>query len=57
MCHRSWAAATPAKYKRDIQKLTCGLPKLKKSKNNGTEEIGLVPPTPGLIKKSTLNYI
>ena len=26
----------------------CGLTMLKKSENNGTEEIGLVTPTPGL---------
>ena len=39
MCHRSWAAATPSKYKRDIQMLTYVLAMLKKLENNGTEEI------------------
>ena len=28
-CHRSWAAVTPAKYKRDKQQLTCVLTMLK----------------------------
>ena len=40
-CHRSWAAVTFVKYKRDIQKLTCVLTMLKNSENNGMEKIGL----------------
>ena len=48
-CHRSWAAATPAKYERDIQELKCVLTMLKISENNRTEEIGLVTPTPGFL--------
>ena len=47
MCPRSWAAATPVKYKRDIQQLTYVLAIVKNSENNGTEEISLVTPTPG----------
>ena len=48
MCHRSWAAVTPAKYKRDIQYIMCVLTMLKISQNSGMEEIGLVAPTPDL---------
>ena len=44
MCPRSWAAATPVKYKRDIQQLTYVLALVKNSENNGTEEISLDPP-------------
>ena len=47
MCPRSWVAATPVKYKRDIQQLTYVLAIVKNSENNGTEEISLVTPTPG----------
>ena len=50
MCPRSWAAATPVKYKRDIQQLTYVLAIVKKSENNRTEEISLVTPTPGRAK-------
>ena len=46
-CHRSWAAVTPAKYKRDFQYLTCSMAVLKNQENNGTEENGLVTPIPG----------
>ena len=46
-CHRSWAAVTPVKYKRDIQWLTCVLAMLKNEENNGTGEMDLVTPTPG----------
>ena len=45
-CHRSSAAATPVKYERDIQWLTCILVMRKNEENNGTGEIGLVTPTP-----------
>ena len=45
-CHRSWAAVTPVKYKRDIQWLTCVLAMLKNEENNGTGEMGLVTPIP-----------
>ena len=48
MCPRSWAAATPVKYKRDIQQLTYVLAIVKNSENNGTEEISIVTPTPGV---------
>ena len=44
----SWAAATPVEYERGIQWPTCILAMLKNLENNGTEEIGLVTPTPGL---------
>ena len=44
MCPRSWAAATPVKYKRYIQQLTYVPRIVKNSENNGTEEISLVPP-------------
>ena len=54
MCPRSSAAATPVKYKRDIQQLTYVLKIVKKSENNGTEEISLVTPTPGPVKLHTV---
>ena len=43
------AVATPVKYKSDIQQLTCVSKILKNSENNGTEEIGFVTSTPGVI--------
>ena len=47
-CHRSLDAATHAKYEHDIQLMKSFLIilKRKKWKNNGTEEIGSVIPTP-----------
>ena len=47
--------AAPAKYKRDIQYLTCVLTTLKNSENNGTGEIGLVTPTP--VDMGTWNWV
>ena len=47
-CLRSSAAATPVKYERDIVQVTGVFITLKNYENNGTEEIGLVTPTPGL---------
>ena len=37
---------TPVKYKRDIQHVSGILIIMQKWENNGTEEIGLVTPTP-----------
>ena len=48
-CLRSSAAVTPAKYELDISQLTIVLVIPKKWENNGTEKIGLVTPTPGLL--------
>ena len=45
-CHRSWAAATPVKYEHNIQSVTSILTMVKNREINGTEEIGLVTPTP-----------
>ena len=39
-CHRSWAAAKPAKYKPDIQQVNLVLKVMKNWKNNEREEIG-----------------
>ena len=46
-CLRSSAAVTPAKYEFDIMQVTTLLIIRKKWENNGTEQIGLVTPTPG----------
>ena len=46
-CHRSWAAATPVRCDRDIEKETSVLMVLKNGKNNRAEEMSLVTPTPG----------
>ena len=45
-CHRSWAAATPVKYKGDIQMLTFALTMIENAQINGTGEIGLISSTP-----------
>ena len=45
-CVCNWAAATPVKYERNIQYLTCILAILKKMENNRTEEIVFAAPTP-----------
>ena len=46
MCPHSGAAATPVRYKRDIQQLTYILTIVKYSENNGTEKISLVAAPP-----------
>ena len=49
MWHNNYkAAATPAKYKRDIQWPTCVLTMLENSENNETEKICIATPTHGL---------
>ena len=48
-CLRSSAAVTPVKYELDIIQLTAILIIRKKWENNGTEKIGLVTPTPGVV--------
>ena len=45
-CPCSSVAVTPVKYERDIIHVTSALIILKNWENNGTEEIGLVTPTP-----------
>ena len=45
-CPRSSAAVTPVKYERDVVQVTNLSVILRKWENNGTEEIGLVTPTP-----------
>ena len=45
-CLRSSAAVTPAKYELDVIQVTTVLIIRKKWENNGTENIGLVTPTP-----------
>ena len=40
-------AATPVKYRRDIQYITCVLILLKNSEKNGMEKIALVTPSSG----------
>ena len=47
---------TPAKYKRDIQSISCVFTMLKNLENNGTEEIGLVTPTPGYLLKALIHF-
>ena len=46
---RSSAAVTPAKYELDIIQVTTVFIIRKNCENNGTEKIGLVTPTPGLL--------
>ena len=48
-CLRSSAAVTPAKYELDIIQVTIVLIIRKILKNNGTEKIGIVTPTPDLV--------
>ena len=49
-CLRSSAAVTPAKYELDVIQVTTVLIIRKKWENNGTENIGLVTPTPDKIR-------
>ena len=46
-CLRSSAAVTPVKYELDIMQVSIIR---KKGENNGTEKIGLVTPTAGLVQ-------
>ena len=47
-CLRISAVVTPAKYELDIIQVTTVFIIRKNWENNGTENIGLVTPTPGL---------
>ena len=55
-CLRSSAVVTPAKYELDIIKVTTVFMIRKNWENNGTEKIGLVTPTPGVITQSKISW-